>query len=189
LPYFARRNCGETAAGRTISPLFELALVLAHETGHRIGSIRLLKWSDADVEAKTIRWRGENDKIGFEHVTWLTAPALQALEQARRERPMIGEAWVFPAPGDASQPVSRHLMRDWWQQGEALANVPRSPGLGWHSLRRKFATELKHVPLKDLCYLGGWKEPQTVLKCYQRADADTMKQALATRKPLQAASL
>jgi integrase len=174
---------------RTISPLFELALVLAHETGHRIGSTRLLKWSDVAIEAKTIRWRGENDKIGFEHVTWLTPAALQALEQARRERPVIGEAWVFGAPGDASQPVSRHLMRDWWQQGEALAKVPRSPGLGWHSLRRKFATELKHVPLKDLCYLGGWKEPQTVLKCYQRADADTMKQALATRKPLQAASL
>lgn len=62
---------------RTISPLFELALVLAHETGHRIGSTRLLKWSDVAVEAKTIRWRGENDKIGFEHVTWLTPAALK----------------------------------------------------------------------------------------------------------------
>jgi hypothetical protein len=35
---------------------------------------------------------------------------------------------------------------------------------------RQLFTELKHTPLKDLCYLGGWKEPQTVLKCYQRAD-------------------
>jgi len=56
-------------------------------------------------------------------------------------------------------------------------------------LRRKFATEMKHTPLKDLCYLGGWKEPQTILKCYQRADAETMKEALANRKPLLAASL
>lgn len=87
------------------------------------------------------------------------------------------------------RPVSRHLMRDWWQYGEALAKVPHVPGLGWHSLRRKFATELKHVPLKDLCYLGGWKEPQTVLKCYQRPDAATMREALATRKPLLAASV
>ena len=37
------------AAG-CVSPLFELALVLAHETGHRIGSIRLLRWSDVDLE-------------------------------------------------------------------------------------------------------------------------------------------
>jgi hypothetical protein len=58
------------------------------------------------------------------------------------------------------------------------------PGLGWHSLRRKFATELKHTPLKDLGYLGGWKEPQTVLKCYQRADETTMRQALEGRKQL-----
>ncbi len=60
------------------------------------------------------------------------------------------------------------------------------PGLGWHSLRRKFATELKHTPLKDLCYLGGWKEPQTILKCYQRPDESTMREALEVRKPLKA---
>ena len=42
------------------------------------------------------------------------------------------------------------------------------------------------TPLKDLCYLGGWKEPQTVLKCYQRADETTMRQALESRKQLAA---
>jgi integrase len=41
------------------------ALVLAHETGHRIGAIRLLRWSDVDLERATIRWRAENDRIGF----------------------------------------------------------------------------------------------------------------------------
>jgi len=50
-----------------------------------------------------------------------------------------------------------------------------------------FATELKRVPLKDLCQLGGWKEPQTVLKCYQRADEATMREALASRRPVQSA--
>ena len=34
-------------------------------------------------------------------------------------------------------------------------------------------------PLKDLCALGGWKSPQTVLTCYQRADSASMQQALA----------
>ena len=45
---------------------------------------------------------------------------------------------------------------------------------------------MKHTPLKDLCYLGGWKEPQTVLKCYQRPDESTMREALEGRKPLKA---
>jgi hypothetical protein len=67
---------------------------------------------------------------------------------------------------------------------DVATELVRVKGLGWHSLRRKFATELKHTPLKDLCYLGGWKEPQTVLKCYQRADEGTMREALASRKRL-----
>ena len=60
--------------------------------------MRLLRWSDIDLDKKTARWRGENDKIGFEHVTPLTAKALKALKRVWKERPMIGEAWLFPAP-------------------------------------------------------------------------------------------
>ncbi len=75
-------------------------------------------------------------------------------------------------------------MSDPSQENEMWAPLEISGG--WHSLRRKFATELKHTPLKDLCYLGGWKEPQTVLKCYQRPDESTMREALEGRKPLKA---
>lgn len=87
---------------RQISPLFELALELAHETGHGIGSVRLLRWSDIDLDKKTARRRGENDKIGLEHVIAPTAKALKTLKRAWKERPMIGEAWLFPAPGTYS---------------------------------------------------------------------------------------
>ena len=48
---------------------FHLALVLAHETGHRIGAIRKLRWSDIDLDGETIRWRSEHEKTGFEHRT------------------------------------------------------------------------------------------------------------------------
>jgi len=69
---------------------------------------------------------------------------------------------------------------------ETAAKLPREQGRGWHSLRRKFATELKHVPLKDLAYLGGWKDHQTILTSYQRPDAETMQEALKTRTALRA---
>lgn len=46
--------------------------------------------------------------------------------------------------------------------------------------------EMKAAPLKDLCALGGWKDPQTILKCYQRADPVTMRRALAERMRLEA---
>jgi hypothetical protein len=67
-----------------------------------------------------------------------------------------------------------------------LADLSPEPGQGWHSCRRTFATKLKAAPLKDLCALGGWKDPQTILRCYQRADPVTMRRALATRMELEA---
>lgn len=50
-----------------------------------------------------------------------------------------------------------------------------------HLSADRLATELKDVPLRDLCHLGGWKDPQTVLKCYQKPDEATMRSALAMR--------
>lgn len=158
---------------------FALALVLVHETGHRIGATRTLRWSDVDVEHSRLRWRAENDKIGFEHTTPLAEAALRALREAPRG---IGDAWVFPNPADPNVPCSRHLMRDWWERAMELAELSDTQRLGWHSLRRKFATELKDTPLKDLCALGGWKDHNTVLKCYQHADEATMREALAKRR-------
>jgi integrase len=125
-------------ASGEVGPQFELALILAHETGHRIGSIRLLRWSDVDWEKNTIRWRGENDKIGFEHVTPRTLTGKEALSRARKIQGAIGDSWVFPAPENPSTSVSRHLVRDWSERGEKLAEIAHEPGLGWHSLRRSW---------------------------------------------------
>lgn len=50
----------------------------------------------------------------------------------------------------------------------SAAELPSGERFGWHALRRKFASELKHIPLKDLCELGGWRSAQTILTCYQQ---------------------
>ncbi len=41
-------------------------------------------------------------------------------------------------------------------------------------------------PLKVLCELGGWKTAQTVLRCYQQADEDRLRKALAERRSVHA---
>ena len=61
---------------------FHVALVLAHETGHRIGAIRKLLWADIDFEGREVRWRAEHEKSGYEHITPLTDEALAALKEA-----------------------------------------------------------------------------------------------------------
>ena len=165
---------------------FRLMLVLVHETGHRIGAVRELRWSDIDLQKRIIRWRGENDKIGFEHQTPVSDWAFEVLEEAGRTQPGIGDAWVFPSPGDPARPCSRYLAKDWWKKAERRLGWTHTRQMGWHSLRRKFATEMKDLPLKDLCHHGGWKNHNTVLMCYQQPDEERMREALAGRQRLRA---
>jgi integrase len=77
---------------------FELALVLARETGHRIGAIRMLRWNDVDFAHARIHWRADADKIGFEHTVPASEAALEALRAALHRRQAIGGAWVFLLP-------------------------------------------------------------------------------------------
>ena len=157
---------------------FRVALVLAHETGHRIGAIRQLRWYDIDFDGRTIRWREEHEKTGYEHRTPVTVEALSVLEEARRHNPGIGDAPLLPAPKDPVKCMSRSLARDWWKKAETLAELAPKRGRGWHSLRRKFASDLMELPLKVLCELGGWKTAETVLQCYQRPDEDRLRKAI-----------
>ena len=160
---------------------FHVALVLAHETGHRIGAIRHLRWSDIGIEDRTILWRAEHEKSGYEHCTPVTAEALAALEEAQRRNPGTGDTPVLPASTNASKCAGRSPVRYWWNRAEELAGLERKRGRGWHSLRRKFASDLMDLPLKVLCELGGWKEAQTVLRCYQQADTVQLRKALESR--------
>jgi hypothetical protein len=73
-------------------------------------------------------------------------------------------------------------MRDWWNKAQPAAGLDGIKRLGWHSLRRKFANDLRQVPLKDLASLGGWKDTQTLLKCYLKEDEHAMVEALQSRR-------
>ena len=161
---------------------FRVALVLAHETGHRIGAIRQLRWSDIDLEGEVVLWRREHEKTGHEHRTPLTPAAVAVLTEARRRNPGIGDVPLLPAPMDPSRSVSHPQAGAWWKKAERLAGLGPARGRGWHSLRRKFASDLMDQPMKVLCELGGWKTAQTVLQCYQQADQRRLREALEHRR-------
>ncbi len=88
---------------------------------------------------------------------------------------------LVPAPKKPSDSVSRHLARDWWERAEEKAGLEPKKGRGWHSLRRKFASDLVDEPLKVLADLGGWKNTQTIVECYQRPDQERLRAALLAR--------
>lgn len=73
-------------------------------------------------------------------------------------------------------------MRDWWERAARLARLEPLHGRGWHSLRRKFASDHMHLPLKVVCELGGWRNHRTVVECYQHPDEQQLREALKTRK-------
>ena len=108
---------------RQVGWRFHAALVLAHETGHRIGAIRKLRWSDIDFDGATIRWRSEHEKTGYEHRTPLSAQALAVLKQAWRRSCGIGDAPVLPSATHPLKCVSPSQPRVWWCRAEQLAGV------------------------------------------------------------------
>jgi integrase len=164
---------------------FGCLLVLAHETGHRLSAMLHLQWRDVDLTNGRITWRAENDKIGYEHPTPISDGARVAFEDARRIGPGVGTAPVIPGVGDRGLPVGPHLARDWLQRAQDRAGLPLEKGRGWHAFRRNFASELRGASLRDLCDLGGWKDPTTVVKCYQRPSESAMRAAQANRIALE----
>lgn len=165
---------------RTRSYLPEL-LVLAEGTGRRIGAILALRWNDWQPDGGKhgmIRWRAEHDKVGQDWTTPVTPNVRGALEMARRIRPAVGEALLFPMPRNPTQPVSRHVAAFWLRQAERLAGLDPLIGGVWHPFRRAWATKRKHLSLKDVAYAGGWKDTGTLLRCYQQPDPDSIERVV-----------
>ena len=163
-------------------------LILAHETGHRIGSIRQLRWSDVDLRQASVVWRAAHDKEGKSHTTPLTVAAVAALASLRRGGGTIGDGYIFPSPDNPEQACSRNLARDWWERSAALANLPTGQRYGWHSLRRGWATAMRDVSPRDLIDLGGWSSYDTPLKCYIRPDLEAQRDAFSKRRELRGTS-
>ncbi len=134
------------------------------------------------MHTETILWRAEHDTKGYAQVTPMSAEARAVLEFARERSPGVGDAPLLPACKDPRKPIGQWVIRDMWLKAERAAGLERKKGRGWHALRRKFASDLKDLPLRVLCDLGGWKDFETVVKCYQQADAGELREALAARK-------
>lgn len=165
---------------------FGCLLVIAHETGHRLSAMLSLRWGDVDLVNGLVTWRSENDKIGYQHTTPITPEAKVAFEEARHHAPGIGDTYVLPGIVNGAKPVSADLARDWMQRAQAQAGLGVVKGRGWHAFRRNFASELRNAGLRDLCDLGGWKDPTTVIRSYQRPSEAAMRSAQALRVALEA---
>jgi integrase len=161
----------------------ELALVLAEATGRRLGSIRQLRWEDVNFQRSVIRWRAEADKKGQEWVVPMPPDLAEELRSFRRRLGAVG-GLVFGADRNPDVPMDRHLFDKWLSVAERTAKVPKLDGGLWHPYRRKWATERKHHSLKDVAAAGGWKDTETLLRCYQAPDSETLLAVMSEERKL-----
>jgi hypothetical protein len=136
---------------------------------------RNLRWDDVDFPNRRIHWRAETDKQGHDQVVPMSQAVHAALAEARRAQGAIGSRAVFPAPKDAARPCSRYLFDAWLRRAFQLAGVTRESAMLWHALRRKWATERKGFPVKDVMQAGGWLDEATLVASYQHTDPDTVR--------------
>ncbi len=88
----------------------------------------------------------------------MTDPVKDALAATRRAQGAIGNAPVFRAPKDPHKPCSRHLFDTWLRKAYEIAEIPRERWTMWHSIRRKWATERKGYPVRDVMEARGREE-------------------------------
>ena len=122
-----------------------------------------------------------------EWLTPISAGVRGVLEGILRERPVIGIHPLFPSVSDPEKAVSYRVAAAWLRKPEALAGLEPLRGALWHSYRRKWASERKHLPDTDVAEMGGWSCVDT-LKIYQRPDAETRQRVLTDRRPIREVS-
>lgn len=118
-----------------------------------------------------IRWAAEHDKQGLLFVTPIGPDARRELDHYLRHNPRLGDVPLFPAPRKPSGPIRRETACARLLKAERLAELPKLNGGVFHPYRRLFASERRHLPAHDVAAAAGWKDPETMKKTYQAADA------------------
>ncbi len=165
-------------------------LEVMNETGRRISAARQLRLRDVILKRSDklphglIVWPAETDKKRKRRIQPMNASARSAIE--RRLKAIASTdpaACLFPSPTDPAKPASKRFCYELIRRAESIAGLEHVPGLGYHGYRRKWPTERKHLPLKEVAAALGIEE-ETVLKIYQQVDEETLYRVVANPRQL-----
>jgi integrase len=142
-------------------------LALTEGTGRRAGAIRALEWSDVSFPEREILWRAESDKMEFQMSRAASTRVMRYLKVWRHNCP--SSKWVFPAPNDASKPVPKVTVDKWPTSLYNAAGLIKPARAGWHSFRRKWASERDGYSLAAFKEAGGWASSAALMR-YLKTD-------------------
>lgn len=185
----AKYRLGERPVVKWMRPSYLPELLdLVEDTGRRISAICRLWYSDFIIEGgqvTMIRWRPF--KAADEQIVPIGERARAAVKRILAARPGIGDTPVFPSSrrgktAKEGEPtaIGKRTATDWLLAAEAIAHksgsieVKHLEGGSFHPYRRKWATERKHLPDKDVMLAGGWSDDRSLKASYQHSDHVTM---------------
>jgi integrase len=168
------------------------AMLLGRETVSRNSSVRQLRWDDVDLRDKTVRWRGEFDKVGREVITPLSDEAIEVLKQVPRQ---LDSPWIFASDTDPSQPTPRDTFQIWLRRAKdrLLRSIEdeqerermrqRLHGLGYHGEKRAGVRDDWFRSLDPKRQeLFSRTNHKTLVDVYDDVSLDEMRQALRERR-------
>jgi|GEM_PF-6113847 len=163
-----------------IRPELWLAIVLCLHTGMRLQSVRQLTWKNINLGKATIQWPGLIMKNERELVTPIVPELMTALAHYIEQGKGSNSGALFPAPGKQT-PRNRREFYKWWRECLVAAGIATDERKGFHSFRRRFARDLAGAPLPVLMALGGWRNPDVVVKIYSEPSPESLKVVLENR--------
>lgn len=121
-----------------------------------------------------IRWPSSTDKLGFEAITPISQQARTALDAYLTRHAQLGEAPLFPGREDVTQPIKKEIAYYWLRRAETLAKLEHLERGGYHTFRRAWASERRHLPAQDVAAAAGWRSLEVMRSAYMHADAATV---------------
>lgn len=160
----------------------------------RSNALLSLEWGDVDMAARTVRWRGELDKVGTERVQALPRDAVFALRVMRvwRQRAgYTGPYLFFPVHADNRRGRwSYQALNALLHKASREAGVPVVKYRAMHGLRRMVAGNVLSVT-GDITKVGDWlgdSDVRTLRRSYLRNRTDGLDAVVgAMTLPTQAA--
>jgi hypothetical protein len=80
---------------------------------------------------------------------------------------------MFPQSKHPERPINETLARILRIRAEHLAELPPVERGGFHSYRRAYASDRKHLPDVDVARSAGWRDLATMKRSYQQPDPAT----------------
>lgn len=142
-----------------------VCLTVVEATGRREMAVAGLRWEDVNLDEEWITWREDTDKEGLR---WREVPMSRRVARVLRMwRRHSSGAWVFQSPKAA--PYSKSQVDQWMRDLYDSAGLVKPYRSGWHSFRRKFATDMMGAgaSMKDVMELGGWKSEAAFMRYVQ----------------------